>query len=155
VSDVPSFAIEPGAALTRTVRRRLSALRFDDSGQETSGFAIYTLSDPRDVRLVRYVGQTTNPRRRHAQHVAAARLWMPDELPWWIARPELRPLYLWIRALYRDGGRLPAMIVSAWCARAVDARALEHETIRRYLAEQTPLMNREAALLGTQISLTF
>jgi hypothetical protein len=114
----------------------LPSLRFDDSRAEPSGFAIYTLSDPRDVRLVRYVGQTANPSRRHAQHVAAARLWMPDAIPWWIKRPELRPLYVWIRALHRDEGRLPVMIVAASCPRAVDARALERETIVKYLAEQ-------------------
>ena len=135
------------------VRRRLRALRFDESGEEPSGFAIYTLSDPRDVRLVRYVGQTTNPGRRHAQHVAAARLWMPDTVPWWIPRPELRPLYAWIRALHRDERRLPAMTIAAWCPRATDARALEREAIVTYLADRMPLLNCEAALLEAQFPL--
>ena len=79
---------------------------------------------------------------------------MPDAIPWWIKRPELRPLYVWIRALHRDEGRLPVMIVAAWCPRAVDARALERETIVKYLAEQMPLLNCEAALLGAQIPLS-
>jgi hypothetical protein len=137
----------------RDIRHRLRALRFDDSGDEPSEFAIYTLSDPRDLRLVRYVGQTADPGRRHAQHVAAARLSIPDTTPWWIPRPELRPLYTWIRALHSEGGRLPAMIVAAWCQGAVDARALERETILRYLAEQMPLLNREAGSFGKQIPL--
>ena len=143
----------PRATLTREIRRRLPTLRFDDSGVEPSGFAIYTLSDPRHVRLVRYVGQTANPRRRHTQHVAAARLWMPDTIPWWVRRLELRPLYEWIRTLHADEGRLPTMIVAAWCIRPRDARALERETIMKYLAERMPLLNREAALLGAQIPL--
>ena len=46
------------------------------------------------------------------------------------------------------------MIVAASCPRAVDARALERETIVKYLAEQMPLLNREAALLGAQIPLS-
>ena len=46
------------------------------------------------------------------------------------------------------------MIVAAWCPRAVDARALERETIVKYLAEQMPLLNCEAALLGAQIPLS-
>ena len=40
----------------------------------------------RDVRQVRYVGQTRDPRRRFSQHLNVARLWLPDELPWWVAR---------------------------------------------------------------------
>ena len=45
------------------------------------------------------------------------------------------------------------MMVAAWCQRAVDARALERETIMKCLAEQMPLLNREAALFGAQIPL--
>jgi hypothetical protein len=137
----------------RSLRRKLADLRVDISHARASGFAIYTLCDPRDMRLVRYVGQTASPGRRHAQHIAAARLWMPDDIPWWIRRPELRPLYTWIRALHADGGRLPAMLVAAWCPRPVDARALERETIIKYLAEGMPLLNREKVLLGAQIPL--
>jgi hypothetical protein len=142
------------ATLSREIRRRLPTLRFDDSGATPSGCAVYTLSDPRDVRAVRYVGQTANPGRRHAQHVAQARLWMPDTLPWWIRRPELRPLYEWIRALHADEGRLPTLIVTAWCTRVADARALERETIMRYLGEQMPVLNREAAILSARIPLS-
>ncbi len=45
------------------------------------------------------------------------------------------------------------MIVAAWCLRPRDARALERETIMKYLAERMPLLNCEAALLGAQIPL--
>jgi hypothetical protein len=45
------------------------------------------------------------------------------------------------------------MVVAAWCPRSVDARALERETIMRYLAERMPLLNREGTLLGAQIPL--
>src|SRR5215218_1954731 len=78
------------------------------------GTAVYTLADPRDARCARYVGQTRNPRRRYLQHVREARLWLPDQVPWWICSPQLRPLYVWIRELYRDGGRLPFMWVEEW-----------------------------------------
>lgn len=110
-------------AIARDIRRRLPTLRFDESDTEPSGFAIYTLSDPRDVRLVRYVGQTANPGRRHAQHIAAARLWMADTIPWWVRRAELRPLYAWVRTLHADEGRLPAMIIGA-CVRRLAEPAL-------------------------------
>jgi hypothetical protein len=98
---------------------------YDESGSEPMGWAIYTLSDPRDLREVRYVGQTTSPRRRFLQHLNHAQLWLPDELPWWIKAPRLRPLYTWIRELYAEGSRLPVMVVSAW--QATITQALETE----------------------------
>jgi hypothetical protein len=78
------------------------------------GTAIYTLADPREVRSPRYVGQTRDPHARFAQHVRTARLWLPDEIPWWVRSPKHRPLYAWIRELNRDGGRLPFMWVEEW-----------------------------------------
>ncbi|HXS29654.1 MAG TPA: GIY-YIG nuclease family protein, partial [Steroidobacteraceae bacterium] len=62
--------------LTRRIRSQLQLLLHDQSGDVPVGVAIYTLSDPRDVRDVRYVGQTRSPRRRLLQHVNTARLWL-------------------------------------------------------------------------------
>jgi hypothetical protein len=62
--------------LTRRIRSQLQSLLHDESGDAPVGVAIYTLSDPRDVRDVRYVGQTRSPRRRLLQHVNTARLWL-------------------------------------------------------------------------------
>jgi hypothetical protein len=112
----------------------------------TGEVAIYTLSDPRDVTLVRYVGQTRNPRARFAQHINTARLWLPDELPWWIKREELRPLYEWIRALYGDGGRLPMMFVAGWTSAEL-ARSDERRFVRTFVAEGLPLLNQEASIV--------
>src|SRR3954466_15319932 len=84
----------------RSIRGRLIKSIFDEAGCEPREFAIYTLSDPRAIRDVRYVGQTRAPTRRLWQHVNTARPWQPDEVPWWFKSPELRPLYEWIRQLY-------------------------------------------------------
>src|SRR4051812_37777674 len=88
------------AELSRYVRRHIGSHLCDDSAMPANGIAIYSLSDPRDVRHIRYVGQTSSPRRRFLQHVNTARLWLPDEVPWWVASPKLRPLYTWLRELY-------------------------------------------------------
>lgn len=60
----------PKPELAHLIRARLPGLLLDVSGMPPSGFAIYTLSDPRDLRHVRYVGQTRLPRRRLLQHLA-------------------------------------------------------------------------------------
>jgi hypothetical protein len=118
----------------------------DQSGSEPGEVAIYTLSDPRDVRLVRYVGQTRNPQSRFAQHINTARLWLPDERPWWIQKEELRPLYEWVRALHGDGERLPVMFVVGWTTAEL-ARSDERRFIRTFVAEGLPLLNHEAQIL--------
>jgi len=51
---------------------------YDESGVSEARVAIYCLSDPRDIRDVRYIGQTCAPRIRFLQHVNAARLWLPE-----------------------------------------------------------------------------
>jgi hypothetical protein len=117
------------------------------------GTAIYTLSDPRDTRCARYVGQTRNPRRRFAQHMQTARLWLPDETPWWVRSPKYRPLYAWIRELHRDGGRLPFMWVEDWIEPGADALVAERAAIMRLLARGAALLNVEARQLGAQLPL--
>ena len=72
---------------------------YDESGVKADQIAIYSLSDPREIHDMRYIGQTRTPRSRFLQHVNAAQLWLPETLPWWIKSPQLRPLYAWIRAL--------------------------------------------------------
>ncbi len=135
--------------LVRLIRSRIESHIVDVSGAEPRDAAIYTLSDPRDVRMVRYVGQTSCPRRRYLQHLGAAKLWLPNELPWWIKRPDMRSLYQWIRNLYRDEHRLPVMVVTAW-AKAPDARASERDLIFEHLQRQSPLFNREAEAVQIQ-----
>jgi len=136
-------SLSPKIQVARLIRSGRNTHIVDDSGTAPAQVAIYTLSDPRDVRQVRYVGQTRDPRKRFAQHLNTARLWLPDELPWWIARPRLRPLYAWIRELYRDECRLPMMFVIAW-TQAHQARTAERLHICEHLGRQLPLLNHEA-----------
>lgn len=138
--------------VSQSIRTRSAAHILDLSGVTPGEAAIYTLADPRDLQYVRYVGQTCNPRRRFLQHVNAARLWLPDELPWWIKSPKLRPLYDWIRELYRDEQRMPVMAVIAW-TEARNARAEERNRICEYLGQQLPLLNLEAEMLWKKLPL--
>lgn len=137
----------PGSQAVVARRIRLGKIHnvLDRSEGAPGEVAIYTLSDPREVQQVRYVGQTRAPLSRFAQHMRAARLWLPDEMPWWVTREEMRPLYSWIRHLYRDEGRLPVMLVMAW-TEAHNARLMERAQIDAYLAGQRPLLNFEAGL---------
>lgn len=140
-------------SLNRWVRRRAAQLLVDDSGAVADGTAIYALADPRDLRTPRYIGQTRAPRRRLLQHIATARLWLPEDRPWWIKEPRLRPLYDWVRQLHRDEGRLPAMIVSEWVPDGADARLVERARILDGLSRRWPLLNHEVELQGGQIAL--
>jgi hypothetical protein len=146
----------PRWELGRHIRARLPGLIADESGAvEPGGFAIYTLSDPRDLRRVRYVGQTRAPQRRLLQHLHTARLWLPDEVPWWFAAPELRPLYDWIRALHWEDYRLPAMLITDWKDSIAAARLAERELILHYLGAQHELLNVERELLASQLVLPY
>ncbi len=93
------------------------------------------------------------PRRRFLQHLNSARLWIPDEQPWWIESPILRPLYTWIRELYRDDLRLPTMVVSTWTTTTPAARLAERARIFECLAQRLPLLNVETEILKGQIPL--
>jgi len=128
------------AILQRELRRRLHLSLFDESGVTPAGTAIYSLADPREARIARYIGQTAQPPRRLMQHLRTARLWLPDETPWWITPPRLRPLYHWIRDLYSQEGRLPVMLVHAW-VETQDAPRAERDHIRICLERQLPLLN--------------
>jgi hypothetical protein len=139
--------------LARRIRAAAASHVVDAAVGEGSAAAIYTLADPRELAAVRYVGQTRAPRRRFVQHLGAARLWMPDEIPWWIASPQLRPLYTWIRELHRDDFRLPVMVVTAWVERASDVRSAERVLIERCLRQGAALLNVEAERAGPQIPL--
>ena len=134
------------------MRTRVAAHLFDEARGSVGTTAIYTLSDPREVAAVRYVGQTRAPRRRFLQHLGAARLWLPDETPWWIRSLRIRPLYTWIRELYNDGERLPVMVVRARVDEA-GARAAECALIKACLVERCALLNREAEIEGPQLLL--
>ena len=135
------------AQLARHIRIHLGAQLYDDSGDPPEGIAIYSLSDPRDIRGIRYIGQTVAPRRRYLQHLCTARLWLPEETPWWVKSPRLRPLYQWIRELYQDEGRLPVMVISAWVGTA-QARVAEQRQISACLMRQLPLLNIESERVG-------
>jgi hypothetical protein len=137
------------AQFVRQLRIRLESHLYDESAGPPEGVAIYSLSDPRDVREIRYIGQTMAPRRRLLQHVGTARLWLPDERPWWVKSTQLRPLYDWIRQLYRDEARLPVMVVSAWTD-VGHAKDLERERIHECLQRKLPILNYERELLGAQ-----
>lgn len=139
-------------SIARSIRARSASHIVDLSGVIPGEAAIYTLTDPRDMQCVRYVGQTCNPRRRYLQHVNTARLWLPDELPWWIKSPKLRPLYDWIRELYRDDYRIPVMAVIAW-TEARNARLEERNRICDYLGQDLPLLNWESEMLMKQLQL--
>ena len=141
------------AQLRRRYRIHAREQLYDESGCEPSGWAIYTLSAPRDLRDVRYVGHTTAPRRRFLQHLNHAQLWLPDEIPWWIKAPKLRPLYTWIRKLHAEGNRLPVMVISAWQPSVSKARDAERDQIFDCLARRRSLLNVESEILGNQISL--
>jgi hypothetical protein len=138
------------AQLRRRFRAHAELALFDISGLASEGVAIYTLTDPRDIREVKYVGQTRSPRRRLLQHLNHAQLWLPDEIPWWIKEPKLRPLYSWVRELYRDDYRLPVMVVTSWVPTLAQARVAERAQIYEYLARHQPLCNVEGEVLGGQ-----
>jgi hypothetical protein len=128
------------ADLPHSLRWRLRLHLFDESAAPSTGTAIYSLADPRSVRLSRYIGQTAQPRRRLLQHVRTARLWLPDEKPWWVRAPRLQPLYGWIRQLYQQEGRLPVMVVHDW-VEVQQAHAAERARILACLEQQLPLLN--------------
>src|SRR6202035_1042458 len=128
----------------------MSGQLYDDSDGERVGTSIYSLSDPRDIRTIRYVGQTRAPKRRFFQHLNIARLWLPDEKPFWVAALELRPLYEWIRELYQDERRLPTMVVYEWAATQSQARIRERNRIYECLQQRLPILNVEAELSRIQ-----
>ena len=127
---------------------RINEHLYDESDVQPEGIAIYSLSDPRDIRSYRYIGQTSEPRRRLLQHVNTARLWFPEEKPWWVKSPTLRPLYDWIRDLYRDEARLPVMVVSSWVPTPFAARVAERERIYDCLQRGLSILNVEGEVLG-------
>lgn len=141
------------AQLIRHMRKHVDSQLYDESGISSQEFAIYSLSDPRDIREVRYVGQTSDPRRRFLQHISTARLWIPSDRPWWFQPPRLRPLYDWIRELYGDEGRLPTMVISAWATSIAEARLAERARIYDCLQSRLRLLNVEAEILGGQLPL--
>lgn len=126
---------------------------YDNSGTPPGSIAIYYLYDPRDLRSVCYVGQTNSPGRRFRQHLTTARLAQPDELPWWIKSDRLRPLYIWIRDLYRRSGLLPTMVIEHWVESRAEAMAAERTAIYACLKRQPVLFNAEIETLGPQIPL--
>jgi hypothetical protein len=151
----PALPPLPRWELGRHIRARLPGLIADASGAPPGAFALYTLADPRDLRRVRYVGQTRAPQRRLQQHLQTARLSLPDEVPWWFAAPGLRPLYEWIRALHREDYRLPAMLIIDWKESIAAARLAERELILHYLAANHELLNVERELLAGQLPLPY
>jgi len=140
--------------LGRYIRERLPDLLLDESGGPGEGVALYTLSDPRDLRCVRYVGQTRAPQRRLVQHIQRAQLWLPEDMPWWFGAPRLRPLYDWIRELHREEYRLPTMLITSWVEGAKAARLAERELILAHLGRRQELLNVEREILARQLPLT-
>jgi hypothetical protein len=147
------FRLTTKEQLSKHFRSHVGVQLYDDSGVVPQGVAIYFLSDPRDIRAVRYVGQTRVPRRRFLQHLNTAGLWVPDDKPWWIKSPKMRPLSEWIRELYRDELRLPAMVITAWIPTVSDARVAERTQIYECLERRLRLLNVEREILGRQLPL--
>ena len=141
------------AELARRIRHHVERELYDDSGLEAAGTAIYSLADPRELRLTRYIGQSSAPRRRFLQHLSTARLWLPEERPWWIKQPRLRPLYEWLRQLYEQEQRLPTMVIHGWVDTTRGARLAERARIVAALAADLPLLNVERELLGRHMPL--
>ena len=139
--------------VARQLRSHVRLALFDDSGTDPGAYATYFLSDPRDTRRARYIGQTGAPRRRFLQHLANANLWMPDETPWWVKSPQLRPLSTWIRDLYREECRLPVMVLTGWQANVIEARRAERARIYECLERGEALLNIEGENLGAQLVL--
>ena len=139
--------------LALRIRSHVDRELFDESDGLPLGTAIYSLADPREIRLTRYVGQTLNPRRRYLQHLNTARLWLPDQRPWWVHCPKLRPLYSWCRDLYRDGQRMPTMVIHGWTETGESARLAERARIFQALIEQLPILNVEREQLFGQLTL--
>lgn len=142
------------ASLSRRLSRHVDVEMYDESVDEPAAasraVAIYKLVDPRDLRQTRYVGQSSQPRRRFLQHLNTARLWFPDDRPWWVKSPKLRPLYTWIRDLYADEWRLPTMIVCGWAQTTAAARLQERMQIVACLADRLPLLNVESERYALQ-----
>jgi hypothetical protein len=139
-SESPLGSPPAAVVLQRALRCRLHRYLFDESGVTPAGTALYSLADPREARVSRYIGQTAQPGRRLMQHLRTARLWLPDETPWWVNTPRLRPLYRWIRELHSQEGRLPVMVIHAWVG-AEHAQLAERDHIRVCLERQLPLLN--------------
>ena len=141
------------AEVARRIRQHVARELYDDSGLVAMGTAIYSLADPRDLRLTRYIGQSSAPQRRFVQHLSTARLWLPEERPWWVKQPRLRPLYEWLRDLYAQEQRLPTMVIHSWVETTQYARLAERARIVAALANDLPLLNVERELLGRQMPL--
>jgi hypothetical protein len=139
--------------LSRRIARHVERELYDDSQLAPAVIAIYSLADPRDLLLSRYIGQTSCPRRRFLQHLRTARLWLPDDRPWWVPQPKLRPLYDWIRELHAEGERLATMVVHSWVDTPKAARLAERGRIFDSLASRLPLLNVESEILGNQLPL--
>lgn len=139
--------------VARYIRSHVAAHLYDESKATAAGTAIYTLSDPRDLRAVRYVGQTRSPKRRFLQHLNTAQLWLLGDAPWWVKDPKLRPLSEWIRALYLEETRLPTMIVSQWVDTTAAARVAERARIAGCLKDELELLNVEAERNRYQLQL--
>jgi hypothetical protein len=138
----------PRKELARRIRTHVGRELYDESDRLNFGIAIYSIADPRELRVSRYVGQSSSPRRRFLQHLSTARLWLPEERPWWIRQPKLRPLYEWMRELYREERRLPTMIIHEWAANCASARIAERARIYASIAHQLPILNVEREILG-------
>jgi hypothetical protein len=78
---------------------------------------------------------------------------LPDDVPWWVRSPKYRPLYVCIRELHRDGGRLPFMWIEEWVEPDADARVAERAAMMRLIAAGALLLNVEASRLGEQLLL--
>ena len=150
--DAAEVRLTPRAPeVARHIRLHVQRELYDESAAAVAaGIAIYSLSDPGELLQLRYIGQTGSPRRRFMQHLHTARLWLPADRPWWVKSAKLRPLYEWIRAIYRQDLRLPTMVVWEWLDDRGRARVAERARICEALSRGHPLLNIEAARAPAQ-----
>jgi hypothetical protein len=140
------------AELRRRFRNHVDAQLYDDSGFAARGAAICSLSDPRDIRRVRYVGQTSAPRRRFLQHLNTAMLWMPDEAPWWVKSRTST-------AQCMDQATLPRRASSGghgnyrMGGQCFSGQVTECARIYQCLERRLRLLNVETEILGRQVPL--
>lgn len=145
----------PTVTASWELRQRLASHVVDDApappgGSRAEAWAIYSLSDPRNLRAYRYVGQTRWPARRLLQHVLSAHAAAPPaslddgDIAWWMTPRERGPLQAWILELHAEGQRLPCMVVHGWEQSAREAIEAERRMIEECLRQGHALFNAEA-----------
>jgi len=145
------------ASFMAIARRQQAFLLADESagydlGEDHPRIAIYSLADPRALRSPRYIGQTTDPARRHLQHLRNAQPWevAGSDHAWWHTPHRLLALYAWIRDLWQAEQLLPCLLVHEWVTSPLAAQVAERRRIADGVCRGMALFNFEARRLRDQ-----